>query len=227
MEALWRIPTRALLRGWMGLRAEGEEHVPAAGPLLLAATHESHADSLAVGASVRHRLTFLGDGRLASVPVLGPLLPPLGLHPVERGTGDEGLLEEVARLLVDRWASIVIYPEGSRSRDGRVHRPRSGVSRLAAATGVPVVPVGISGTAAAWPVDGRPQLTGPRRAGGVRVRFGPPLRPPADTPGDRRVWTEHLHDELVRLSGRPRDDAFAAVGGGGAPADRVAQVGGA
>lgn len=226
MEALWRIPARALVRAWMDLRVEGQEHVPAAGPLLLAATHESHADSLAVGAAVRQRLTYLGDGKLASVPIVGPLLPRLGMHPVARGAGDAALLQEVARLLVERWASIVIYPEGSRSRDGRVHRPRSGVSRLAAATGVPVVPVGIRGTAAAWPVDGRPRLTDARRTGGVHVRFGPPLRPPADTPGDRRAWNERLHDELIRLSGRPGDDAFAAVRGGTTDADRVAQVAG-
>lgn len=218
MESLWRVPVRAALRGWLRMEVDGSEHVPAAGPLLLAATHESHADSLAVGAAVPHRLTFLGDGGLAGTPALGPLLPRLGLHPVERGTGDETLLDEVARLLVERWASVVIYPEGSRSRDGRVHRPRSGVSRLAAATGVPVVPVGIRGTAAAWPVGARPRALGAVRHGGVRVRFGPPLRPPADTPGDRREWTAALHDELVRLSGRPRDESFATIGGGASAA---------
>lgn len=226
MDASWRTPARAVVRAWLRLEVEGAAHVPAAGPLLLAATHESHADSLAVGAAVTQRLTFLGDGDLAAVPLLGPLLPRLGLHPVERGAGDEAVLTEVARLLVERWASIVIYPEGSRSRDGRVHRPRSGVSRLAAATGAPVVPVGIDGTAAAWPVDAPPRLLGARRAG-VRVRFGPPMRPPADTPGARRDWTTRLHDELVRLSGRPRDDAFAVVGGGTSGRDDVARVGGA
>lgn len=227
MDTLWRVPARAAVRAWLRLEVEGAHHVPSAGPLLLAATHESHADSLAIGAAVTQRLTFLGDSDLASGPLVGPLLPRLGLHPVERGAGDEDLLHQVARLLVERWASIVIYPEGSRSRDGKVHRPRSGVSRLAAATGAPVVPVGLDGTAAAWPVDTPPRLLGARRAGGVRVRFGAPMRPPADTPGARRDWTNTLHDELVRLSGRPRDDAFAAVGGGSADTTPVARVGGA
>lgn len=227
MGPLWRVPARAAVRAWLRPEVEGAHHVPSAGPLLLAATHESHADSLAVGAAVSQPLTFLGDGDLASVPLVGPLLPRLGLHPVERGAGDEDLMREVARLLVERWASIVIYPEGSRSRDGRVHRPRSGVSRLAATTGTPVVPVGIRGTAAAWPVDGRPRPLGGWRAGGVRVRFGAPMRPPADTPGARRDWTTALHDELVRLSGRPRDDAFATVGGGSAETASAAQGGGA
>lgn len=202
---------RIALRTWMALDVVGADHVPRSGGAIIAATHTSHADSLALGAAVRRRLSFVGAAHLADTPVLGPFLPRIGLLPVERGTGDTGLLDELAAL-VDGGAALVVYPEGSRSRDGSVHRPRSGVARLAAATGAPVVPAGVTGTAAAWPVD-----TGPRpwpRAR-VRVRIGVPLAPPADRPLDRRHWNDHLHDQLVALSGRPGTDALAPVGGAG------------
>jgi len=204
-----RAVARAALRTWLDLDVSGTEHVPATGGVLLAATHTSHADSLAIGAAVRRRLSFLGAANLADVPVLGPLLPRLGLLAVERGSGDVDLLATLADHLRDG-AALVVYPEGSRSRDGAVHRPRSGVARLAAATGVPVVPVGITGTPAAWPIDGRPVLLGRPT---VRVALGAALDAPSDDPRSRRSWTEQLRTSLVELSGRPGSDALAPVGG--------------
>lgn len=200
---------RLVLRTWMSLDVAGAHHVPSAGGAIIASTHTSHADSLALGAAVRRRLSFLGAADLADTPVLGPFLPRIGLLPVERGSGDAGLLDDLAALVADG-AALVVYPEGSRSRDGSVHRPRSGVARLAAATGAPVVPAGVTGTADAWPVDGGPRAW-PRAQ--VRVRLGVPIAPPDDRPLDRRRWNDHLHDQLVALSGRPGTDEFAPVGG--------------
>ncbi len=204
-----RAGARVGLRSWLSLDAAGTEHVPATGGVLIAASHTSHADSLALGAAVRRPLLFLGSAGLASTPVIGAFLPRIGLLPVERGTGDAGLLDELAEQL-RAGAAVVVYPEGSRSRSGRVHRPRSGVARLAAATGVPVVPAGVTGGNAAWPVDARPQL---RPAVPVRIRIGEPMAPPASGPIARRAWNEALHAELVQLSGRPGADHLAPVGG--------------
>lgn len=204
---------RAALRGWLRLEVEGSGHVPSSGAFIVAATHGSHADSLALGAAVERPLTFLGDRGLTGTPLLGPLLPRMGFLPVDRGTGDRDVLRELARMLADDEAGVVIYAEGSRSRDGRVHRPRSGVSRLAATSGVPVVPAGIRGTELAWPIGMPPRLRGPRPGGSVRVRIGAVMAPPEDTPGARRAWSDALHDELVRLAGRPRAEGFAPVGG--------------
>ncbi len=200
---------RVGLRTWMNLDVAGTDHVPADGGVIIAATHSSHADSLAVGAAVRRRLSFVGSAHLAETPVLGPLLPRIGLLPMERGSGDAGLLGELAALVRDG-AALVVYPEGSRSRDGSVHRPRSGVARLAAATGAPVVPTGVTGTAAAWPIDAGPR---PWPRADVTVHFGTPLAAPEDTPLARREWNDQLHELLVELSGRTGTDQFAPVGG--------------
>lgn len=200
---------RLVLRTWLALDVHGGRHVPRDGGVLLAATHTSHADTLAIGAAVHRPLSFLGDVELTTAPVVGPLLEPFGMVPVDRGTADVGALDDLADRL-RAGAALVVYPEGSRSRDGRVHRPRSGVSRLAAAARVPVVPVGVTGTATAWPVDGHPR---PWRTP-VSVRFGAPMSPPQDNPRARRGWNGDLHGRLARLAGRPAVDHLAPVGGG-------------
>ncbi len=207
--AVGRPVLRAALDAWLQLAVVGADAVPVSGGVLLAATHSSHADSLAIGAAVRRPVRLLGSRELASTRVLGPLLPRLGMVPVDRGAADAAALEQLAAVLTAGDA-LVVYPEGSRSRDGSVHRPRSGVARLATLAGVPVVPVGVTGTAAVWPVDARPRL---RHGAAVRVTFGAPLPPPGPGPRDRRAWNDTLHDALVELSGRPRTDALAPVGG--------------
>ena len=116
---------RPILRRWLDLRIEGVEHVPTGGAVILAGTHQSHADSLAIGTAVPRPTHYLGDRRLMSWPVVGPWLPRMGMVPLNRGGGDAAAMGVLAQLL-DTGACVVIYPEGSRSRDGRVHRLRSG-----------------------------------------------------------------------------------------------------
>ena len=200
---------RPPLHAWLRLRIDGQQHVPTHGGVLVASTHQSHADSIALAVAVRRPLHFLGDVRLTAWPVLGPMLPRLGMIPVRRGEGDATALGQLAELLGSGGA-IAVYPEGSRSRDGRVHRLRSGVARLAAQTQVPVVPAAVAGIYDVWPIGARPRL----RGGRVTVRFGPPLPPPEPTPRGRRVFNEHLHEKLADLAGVDRAYDFSPAGGG-------------
>ncbi len=209
-RSLVRASVRPVLRTWLHLRVEGAEHVPETGGVLLASTHQSHADSLAIGVAIQRPVHFLGDLRLVSVPVLGPLLPRIGMVPLRRGDADAAALQVLTDLLHDDRA-VAVYPEGSRSRDGRVHRLRSGVARLAAASGAPVVPTAVVGIFEVWPIGRRPRL----RGGHVTVRFGAPLEPPqADTPRARRAFTDQLHASLVALSGFAGASDFSPIGGG-------------
>jgi 1-acyl-sn-glycerol-3-phosphate acyltransferase len=200
---------RPVLRWWLDLTVEGTEHVPTAGPVLLASTHQSHADSLAIGAAVPRPTHFLGDRRLLSWPVVGPRLPRLGMVPLNRGEGDEDAMGVLAGLL-EQAACIVIYPEGSRSRDGRVHRLRSGLSRIAAATRVPVVPVAVAGIHDVWPIGSRPRL----RGGKVTVRFAPEIAPPASTPAARRTFNLALQEQLAELARTTSAPDFSPIRGG-------------
>ena len=200
---------RPFLRRWLDLRVEGEEHVPTAGPVLLASTHQSHADSLAIGTAVPRPTHFLGDRRLLSWPVVGQRLPRLGMVPLNRGEGDQDAMGVVARLLASA-ACIVIYPEGSRSRDGRVHRLRSGLARLASAASVPVVPVAVAGIHDVWPIGSRPRL----RGGRVTVRFAPEMPPPDPTPAARRTFNLELQARLAELAGTTTAPDFSPIHGG-------------
>lgn len=200
---------RPFLRRWLDLRVEGQEHVPTAGAVLLASTHQSHADSLAIGTAVPRPTHFLGDRRLMSWPVVGRRLPRLGMVPLNRGEGDHVAMGVVTDLLA-RAACIVIYPEGSRSRDGRVHRLRSGLSRIASATQVSVVPVAVAGIHDVWPIGSRPRL----RGGRVTVRFAPQLAPPAATPAARRAFNRDLQECLAELAGTSIAQDFSPIHGG-------------
>jgi 1-acyl-sn-glycerol-3-phosphate acyltransferase len=205
---------RPVLRRWLDLRVEGREHVPTAGAVLLAGTHQSHADSLAIGTAVPRPTHFLGDRRLMGWPVVGPWLPRMGMVPLNRGEGDAAAMQLLARLLSDA-ACIVIYPEGSRSRDGRVHRLRSGLARIAAATQVPVVPVAVAGIHDVWPIGSRPRL----RGGRVTVRFAPQIAPPDPSPAARRTFNLILQERLAELAGTTIAPDFSPIHGGSTEGD--------
>lgn len=204
-----RFVLRRLLRAWMRLNVEGHDHVPGDGPVIVASTHLSHADSLALGAAITRPAYFLGDLHLTRLPVFGPLLPKLGMVPLRRGEADAHAMDVLGGLL--RYgACITVYPEGSRSRDGRVHRLRSGVARLAASQQVAVVPACVIGIDKVWPIGRRPRVFG----GKVTVRFGPPIAPPEQNPRSRRTFNEHLQRVLADLAHvETADDYLPAHGG--------------
>jgi 1-acyl-sn-glycerol-3-phosphate acyltransferase len=200
---------RPILRRWLDLRVEGQEHVPTAGAVLLASTHQSHADSLAIGAAVPRPTHFLGDRRLLAWPIVGRQLPRLGMVPLNRGEGDADAMDVIAGLLAQA-ACVVIYPEGSRSRDGRIHRLRSGLSRIAASMQVPVVPVAVAGIHEVWPIGSRPRL----RGGRVVVRFAPEMAPPDPTATARRTFNLELQERLAELAGTTTAADFSPFHGG-------------
>lgn len=203
-----RAVIRPLMRAWLRLSVADEHHVPTTGPVLIASTHCSHADSMALGAALQRPVYFLGDEQLATWPVLGRWLPKLGMVQVKRGKADTSALAAVRALLADGHA-VVVYPEGSRSRDGRVYRPRSGMSRVAAAAEVSVVPAAVAGSWKVWPTGHRPKWTG----GKVFINFGPAMDPPDQTPKSRRQFNQELQATLATLAGVDMADGFAPVGG--------------
>lgn len=209
-----RLSLRPLLRTWLRLTVEGAEQVPETGGVLVASTHQSHADSLAIGVAIHRPVHFLGDLRLTQWPVVGPQLPKLGMVPLRRGEAD-GSAMDVLGLLLEEGACVAVYPEGSRSRDGRVHRLRSGVARLAATHEVPVVPASVAGIHEVWPIGARPRV----RGGRVTVRFGSPIDPPAHTPRSRRAFNDRLQVILAELAGTTTADDFSPFHGGDNPAE--------
>lgn len=188
---------------------EGLEHVPAWGPVILASNHLSFADSMVIPVVVPRRVVFLAKadyftGTGLRGAATRTWFEALGMLPVDRDDAAAALASlDTALEVLGRGEAFGIYPEGTRSRDGRLYRGRTGVAHLALTAGCPVVPVGLQGTAQLQPVGARV----PRLAR-VTVRFGEPIQPDetyADMPSGRarRVLTDRVMAAIAELSGQP------------------------
>lgn len=171
-RAAWYL-ARFLLHLLFGYRAEGAENVPNEGPVILAANHLSILDPIAIGAGLRRPVSFLARADLFRLPFLSWLLPRLYVIPVERGQSDLSAVKGAIRAL-QRGMAFGIFPEGTRSRSGKLHPFKTGVAAIALRTGSPVVPVAVVGTDQAWPV-GRKLF---RLRKPVRVIYGKPIPVP-------------------------------------------------
>jgi glycerol-3-phosphate dehydrogenase (NAD(P)+) len=123
----------------------GAEHIPADGPVLLAANHRSFSDPFMIGMCLRRPLRFVAKIELFDKRWKAWLLLALGAFPIQRGEGDEEAME-TARLILEQGGAVGIFPEGTRVRPGPLGEPRRGVGRLSLETGAPIVPVAILGT---------------------------------------------------------------------------------
>jgi len=189
------------------VKVEGREHVPATGPAVLAANHQSFCDSFFLPLVVHRRVTFLAKAEYFDSWRTAWFFRAAGQIPIRRGGGklSERALE-TAREILAEGRLLGLYPEGTRGFGGRVHRGRTGVARLSRECGVPVVPVGIVGTVEVQPIGHR--FMRPFRA--VTVRFGEPMqmeptRHPDDPLADHdhavcRAFTDDLMREIARLS---------------------------
>jgi 1-acyl-sn-glycerol-3-phosphate acyltransferase len=155
---------------------EGTENIPRSGPLLLASNHLSFVDSIVIPLAAPRRVVFLAKseyftGNGVRGGVKRAMFTAVGAVPIQRGTAGaaQEALDSALEILQDGLA-FGIYPEGTRSRDGRLYRGRTGVAWLALTAGCPVVPVGLSGTQDIQPVGSRVP-----RIRKIAIRFGKPM----------------------------------------------------
>ncbi|HJE60582.1 MAG TPA: 1-acyl-sn-glycerol-3-phosphate acyltransferase [Nocardiopsis listeri] len=194
---------------------EGRDNVPATGPVILAGNHLSFVDSVVIPLSVTHRrVRFLAKSDYFETPgVKGSLTKTmfgaLGAMPVRRGNARDAMMS--LEMMLDRLndgEACVVYPEGTRSRDGRLYRGRTGVAHLALESKALVVPVGLSGTQQVQPIGAN--MPRPRR---FTVRFGEPLDFSTGfdhlAPGKaRRVITDRIMDSIGDLTGQERAGTY-------------------
>jgi 1-acyl-sn-glycerol-3-phosphate acyltransferase len=201
---------KAVHRLW-DVTVEGVEHIPTDGPAIITPNHLSFCDSVFVPASLPRRVWAVGKGEYMDDWKTKHLFPALGMIPVDRSGGDaaQAALDTAARVL-DNGFLFMIYPEGTRSRSGFLHKGRTGASRLALRCSAPVIPVGHEGTLAIQPPDQftmKPGLP-------CTVRFGAPMHiedygDPAD-PRIHRVFTDAVMFRISELSGQEYVDVYAA-----------------
>ena len=170
--ALYRA-CRCFLRLLFGVynrwEVSGREHVPATGGVLLIANHTSYADPPIVGAACLRPVNFMAKAELFRIPVLSAVIRRTHAFPVKREAADQQALRRALHLL-DNGQVLLLFPEGTRSPDGRLMPFEAGAAFLALAGKAQVVPVGIDGADRLLP-RGKPVLL----AAKLRVRFGPPL----------------------------------------------------
>jgi 1-acyl-sn-glycerol-3-phosphate acyltransferase len=192
-------PARAVVRPAMRVlyraRVEGIEHVPTDGPAIISPNHRSFFDSPLVMAMAPRPVIFLGKAEYMDKPTTRVLFPAFGMVPIKRDVKKASMaaLETAAELLAEGQL-VGIYPEGTRSRDGLLHRGHTGVAHLAMMTGAPIVPVGIVGTERVQPIGAN--IPRPFRSP-VRIRFGEPIDPASYRSGGNRRRRAHLLDDVM------------------------------
>lgn len=188
---------RRTFRPWV----TGRENVPKKGAAILASNHLSFIDSIAIPVAAPRPVHFLAKSSYFDKWASRQFFTAIGAIAVKRGAGQAALdaLDQQRRILDDGRA-VALYPEGTRSLDGRLYKGRTGVAFLALQTGAPVVPVGLIGTDKVMPVGARMPSLSER----ITVRFGEPLdlsRHGAATSGRaRRLATDEIMASIHALS---------------------------
>jgi 1-acyl-sn-glycerol-3-phosphate acyltransferase len=183
-----RAVTGVVLQIYFSLERTGRKNIPRQGPVILAANHRSFLDPFIVGCLIRRPVYFVAKKELFDRRWMAWVLNRLGAFPIKRGEADEESMA-TARDVLERGGVLVMFPEGTRIRNGALGEPKRGVGRLALETGAPVVPIAILGSERVrrgWLI--RPVW--------VRVRCGRPLRfPLVENPSPRlakevtkRLW---------------------------------------
>jgi 1-acyl-sn-glycerol-3-phosphate acyltransferase len=200
-----------LLYGVFRVRVEGRDNIPTTGAVIYAANHRSFMDSIFLPLVLRRRMTFVAKAEYFDDPRSAWFFRAVGQIPIRRegGSASQRALDAATDVL-DQGGQFGIYPEGTRTRDGLLHRGHTGVARLALRTGSPLVPVGLIGTDEIQPTDSKM----PRFFRTVTLRFGSPIdvshyEGRADDHLALRQLTDELMYEIHELSGYEYADTYA------------------
>ncbi len=178
------------------LRFEGRDNIPKGEAVIYASNHRSNADPPLVGIGARGKYSFMAKEELFENKLFAWLISRLGAFPVARGKGDTKVIDTAIERL-DSGRSLMIFPEGTRSKDGKVHRGHTGAALIAARSGKKIIPVGI--------VFGEKLKFRTR----ITVKYGEPIDPTeyvdsAEEPNPR---------QLVKLKNRYMEDIKQLVEG--------------
>ncbi|MFI9581684.1 lysophospholipid acyltransferase family protein [Streptomyces sp. NPDC052236] len=204
-----------LLRLMFRPRVEGAENIPGTGPVILAGNHLTFIDSLILPLVCNRRVYFIGKdeyvtGKGIKGKVMAWFFTGCGMIPVDRDGANGGVAALMTgRRVLEEGKLFGIYPEGTRSPDGRLYRGRTGIARLTLMTGAPVLPFAMIGTDKVQPGG-----AGMPRPGRVTVRFGKPMEFSRYEGMGRdryvlRAVTDSVMTEVMELSGQEYVDMYA------------------
>jgi 1-acyl-sn-glycerol-3-phosphate acyltransferase len=203
-----------VLRLLFKVRTDGKDGVPAQGAAILASNHLSFSDSIFLPLVLRRRITFVAKAEYFDDPKTAWFFRAVGQIPIRRGGGSasQRALDSAMDVLQDG-GLFGIYPEGTRSPDGKLYKGHTGVARLALKSGAPVIAVAMVGTREAQPIGQvKPNFFSP-----IGVKFSKPMyfdryNDRADDPRVLRQITDEIMFELRALSGQDYVDRYAKRG---------------
>ena len=207
--------------GWR-VKVKGIENVPAQGPAILCPNHTSVIDSFMMPLVLPRRITFVGKAEYMDDWKTKFIFPAMGMIPIDRSGGNaaDRALNAAARVL-ERGELFGIYPEGTRSRDGVLHKGHTGPARLALRTGAPIIPVGMRGTRDIQPPDAK----FPKPFKVCSISFGKPVSPDRYRDGEDHLALRQMIDEVMfsirELSGQEYVNTYATKKAEGLPSEVV------
>jgi len=207
-----------IFRRMWKIEITGAEHIPATGPALIAPNHIAFIDSIFMATLIEREVLGVGKAEYMDSWKTRHILPGVGMLPIDRsgGAASEDALAQ-AQASLDAGKLFVVFPEGTRSRDGYLHRGHTGVARLGLETGSPIVPAGIRGTDSIQPVDKVIPKLGVR----AEIRFGTPITIDQyrNSRVERRQLLRQITDQVMRriseLSGQTYVDSYQDQGPAG------------
>jgi 1-acyl-sn-glycerol-3-phosphate acyltransferase len=167
-----RVITSFIALVFYRLRAYDWKNVPKEGPVILAPNHASNMDHFFCGVYLRRQIRFMAKSQLFKNPILTWIYSHGGVFPIRRGHHDEEAFK-TAYIILERGGCMLMYPEGGRSRSGELGEPKPGLGRIALESGVPVVPIAITGSEG---VRRFKKLHFPK----IRVQYGEPISFPVE-----------------------------------------------
>lgn len=190
---------------------QGFDRLPAEGPAILCPNHVSFLDSAFLMLQVPRNISFVGKAEYMDSWKTKYLFPLMGMIPIDRGGGDKSQAAlDTAEAVLRRGELFGIFPEGTRSRDGILHKGRTGAARLALKIGCPMFPVGIIGTREIQPPDAKV----PKLRGQCTIKIGRPInveryRSRGDDHMVLRQVTDELMFEIRDLTGQDYRNVYA------------------
>lgn len=184
------------------LHIEGRDNIPRQGGYVLTCNHTMGPDFFVVGYASPHQVYFMAKQELFEInPLLTWIFNQCGVFPIRRGETDWGAVNHAIDL-VKSGRVLGMFPEGTRSRSGKLQRGRSGAARIAIQAQAPVVPAYVSNAA---PIFHRSNWLSFKQRAAVTVRFGLPLLPPAD-PNDSRGLRQYTRQIMQAISDLAQGD---------------------
>ena len=196
-SALW-ILSRTLGVALFGVRIRCDEPLPRSGGVLVLSTHQSHLDPLLLGLATNRRLSSMARSSLYRFKPFGFVITALDAVPIDREGSAVAAMKVVIKRLQDG-AAVIVFPEGTRTHDGRMGEIKSGFAILAKKARVPIAPVAIVGAYECWPRSRRVP-----RPGRIRLEFGRVLSVDEVAALDERSLVEQCTRQLEELDARGR-----------------------